>query len=200
MKSDLRAILLFGPPGSGKGLQGKLLGAIPGLYHTAMGDVFRSLDKDSETGREFVNYSSQGKLVPDALTMKIWREHVDRQIEQGAFSPERDLLVLDGIPRTVEQVARVVESVDVKKVIHLDCPDTDTLVKRIRGRSRQGGGRIDDTKDDVIRHRLEVYENETRPVLEQAVFEGRIARIDGLGTPAEVLYSVLSHVILLMKK
>ena len=96
-----RTILLVGPPGSGKGTQGKILDTIPDFYHCACGSVFRNLTIDSELGRVFVKYSSKGKLVPDRYTIQLWRENIQAQTQLGRFHPECDTLVLDGIPRNV---------------------------------------------------------------------------------------------------
>src|SRR4051812_47363348 len=71
-----KTILLFGAPGSGKGTQGKILGAIPGFFHTACGDIFRSLDLQSEMGRIAWEYSSRGELVPDEFTVKLWKQYI----------------------------------------------------------------------------------------------------------------------------
>jgi len=66
--------ILFGAPGSGKGTQGKTLGTIPRLYHCACGDVFRSIDTRTKVGKAFLDYSSKGRLVPDDITVELWRE------------------------------------------------------------------------------------------------------------------------------
>ena len=71
-----RTVILFGPPGSGKGTQGKILGAMPAYFHCACGDVFRSLDPASEMGQEFAKYSKSGSLVPDELTVRLWRQAI----------------------------------------------------------------------------------------------------------------------------
>ena len=68
-----RAILLFGYPGSGKGTQGEVLGRMPNLLHLAMGDIFRALDRQSDIGQEFLSYSNKGLLVPDELTVRVWK-------------------------------------------------------------------------------------------------------------------------------
>src|SRR5262245_46307142 len=80
-RDDLKAarypcVLLFGAPGVGKGTQGKLLGQVPGFVHMASGDIFRSLDRSSELGRKFQEYSSKGLLVPDEVTVSVWKAHV----------------------------------------------------------------------------------------------------------------------------
>ena len=113
MADRYRTILMFGAPGVGKGTQGALLGAVPGFYHLATGDIFRSLDTESELGGEFIKYSTQGLLVPDDLTMRIWQQYVDDQIETGQYGPDRDLLILDGMPRTLAQVQAIADRADV---------------------------------------------------------------------------------------
>ena len=88
MSTRYPSILLFGPPGVGKGTQGQILGSIPGFFHLATGDMFRSLDKESEIGMEFTRYSSQGLLVPDFLTVRLWRQHVEQLIARELYNPE----------------------------------------------------------------------------------------------------------------
>src|ERR1035437_9243965 len=107
-----KTILLFGAPGSGKGTQGKILGAVPGYFHCACGDVFRSLDPRSPMGRTFAEYSRTGALVPDELTIELWRQAIDAMIAAGKFVPARDTLLLDGIPRTVEQAKLMDDKID----------------------------------------------------------------------------------------
>src|SRR5690242_3912271 len=94
-----RTVLLFGAPGAGKGTQGKILGAIPKFFYFACGDVFRNLTIEKELGRIFVEYSSRGELVPDEPTVQLWRETITASQAAGRFNPDRDILLLDGIPR-----------------------------------------------------------------------------------------------------
>ena len=75
-----RTILLFGAPGAGKGTQGKILGSIPNFFHMACGEVFRNLSIDSPLGRTFVQYSSQGQLVPDEYTIRLWNDNIQANI------------------------------------------------------------------------------------------------------------------------
>src|SRR5438552_13508178 len=98
-----RTILLVGAPGAGKGTQGKILGTIPNFFHCACGDVFRSLKADSSIGEVFLEYSSRGQLVPDEPTINLWRLFIDNSTRNGRFHPQADTLVLDGIPRNVNQ-------------------------------------------------------------------------------------------------
>ncbi len=97
------ALLLLGAPGSGKGTQGKILSVVPGFFHSACGDVFRSVDVSSEVGQAFKRYSDKGQLVPDDVTIKLWSSHLDLMQAQGKYKSQSEYLVLDGIPRTVEQ-------------------------------------------------------------------------------------------------
>ena len=80
-----KTFILFGAPGSGKGTQGKTLGTIPRLYHCACGDVFRSIDTRTKVGKAFLDYSSKGRLVPDDITVELWREAIDAAVEGHKF-------------------------------------------------------------------------------------------------------------------
>lgn len=193
MADRLRSLLLFGPPGVGKGTQGKALGAIPGLMHHSSGDVFRSLDKTSDLGRTFLSYSTKGELVPDDLTIQIWRADIDRRIAAGSFNPATDLLLLDGIPRNPAQGDLMDAHVDVIGIIQLTASDTQELVSRLSNRAAKEN-RPDDADEAVIRRRLEIYEDATAPML--AHYDASLVHeVDALGTPAEVLRRVLDVVI-----
>ncbi|MEM9444386.1 MAG: nucleoside monophosphate kinase [Verrucomicrobiota bacterium] len=187
-----RAFLLFGAPGSGKGTQGKILGTIPGFFHMACGDVFRSMNLSSEVGRAFLEYSSKGQLVPDDVTILLWSEYLEKMIALGRFKPEIDHLVLDGIPRNVHQSEMLEDSLEVKKVFHLSCPDRAKLVERLQRRALKEN-RIDDANKELIEERLKIYEDETKPVLE---FYGNdlIVDIDASYFPYEVLRDILQFV------
>src|SRR5580658_480597 len=126
-----RTILLFGPPGSGKGTQGKILGAMPMFFHCACGDVFRSLDPRSEMGMEFAKYSKTGSLVPDELTVKLWRTAIEQKVESGKYKPADQYLLLDGIPRTLEQARLRAGDLDVRAAVNLYCNDIEQIVARL---------------------------------------------------------------------
>ncbi len=188
-----RAILLFGAPGAGKGTQGKILGAIPQFFHCACGDVFRNLRTDNELGRTFVEYSSRGQLVPDEATVQLWRQSLEGAMQAGRFHPERDTLILDGIPRNVPQARMLQESIDVHAIINLVCPDPARLIERLQRRALHEN-RLDDAHLEVIRSRLETYERQTKPVLD---FYGsdRLFPVDATQTPVRVLRDILNIVI-----
>lgn len=161
----LRTVLLFGAPGSGKGTQGRILGTIPGFFHFSCGEVFRSLRPDTELGRIFLEYSSQGRLVPDEPTVELWRRYIADSERTGRYHPESDILVLDGIPRNVRQAELLADTLDMRAVLHLNCADPEQLVQRIQRRALREN-RLDDANLEVIRDRLRTYECETRPVLD----------------------------------
>lgn len=187
------SVLLFGAPGVGKGTQGTILSHIPGFFHLSTGDVFRAVDIGSPEGREVYGYSSRGELVPDELTIKIWKKALEGNIALSFFKPHEDLLILDGIPRNVNQ-AEILESyVDVLKVVHLVCEDEESMLHRVKRRAIREN-RADDAKEEVIRHRFEVYHQRTEPVLKYYSDE-RIATVDSLGSPAEVVARILEVVI-----
>lgn len=158
------AALLFGAPGSGKGTQGRLIGQLPGFLHTSTGDLFRALDRDSEIGRVFVEYSSKGMLVPDDFTIRLWREHMQKMVQTGAFDPAQDLVLMDGVPRTENQARLLDEVVQVRKIIYLDAHNIEKMVARLKTRAAKEG-RADDADVNVIRQRMDVYANNTAPVL-----------------------------------
>jgi adenylate kinase len=193
MANRYPSILLFGPPGVGKGTQGQILGSVPGFFHLATGDMFRSLDKESEIGMEFLKYSSQGLLVPDSLTVRLWQQHVEQLISRELYDPNTDVLLLDGIPRSEPQAEAMRDHIDPFMVIHLVCDKLDEMVRRIQKRATEQG-RPDDADESVIRKRFEVYEEQTAPVLAR-YDESIVVNIDALGTPAEVLQRVLNAVV-----
>ena len=188
-----RTILLFGAPGSGKGTQGKIIGTIPGFNHVACGDLFRNLRIDSPLGRVFIEYSSAGQLVPDKPTIDLWSQHIHAQTQTGRFHPERDTLVLDGIPRNVSQAIMLKDTLDVRAIFSLTCSDVTKLTERLQRRALRDN-RLDDANIDVIRQRLETYERETRPVLDY--YGPEITHtIDATQEPVRVLHCILSAIV-----
>ncbi len=141
------------------------MGQMPNLIHLAMGDIFRALDKSSDIGQEFLSYSTKGRLVPDALTIRVFRRHVEERIKADEIDPAYHTLMLDGIPRTTAQVELLSAVIEVKCIIHLVMEDRDALIARLMGRATKSN-RPDDADRSVIENRIEVYERETRPVLE----------------------------------
>lgn len=184
-----RSILLFGAPGAGKGTQGRILGNIPNFFHCACGDVFRNLTIENELGRIFIEYSSRGELVPDEITIRLWRETIAASKASGRFYPERDTLVLDGIPRNRHQAEILNDTLDVRAILRFVCPDKQRLIERLQRRALREN-RLDDANLQVIENRLLTYEKETKPVLD---FYGQklIHSIDSTQPPVKVLRDIL---------
>lgn len=186
------AIIILGAPGSGKGTQGKVLGAIPRFFHCACGDVFRSLDTRTELGQEFVSYSSRGELVPDELTVKLWKAQIDNLAKLRVYKPDIDILVLDGIPRNLRQAQLIDRDLEIIQVFHLSCPNREELARRVRKRALKDN-RIDDASDEVIARRFATYEAETKPILEHYPAE-IIMDMDATRPPLEVMSSILLRI------
>jgi adenylate kinase len=188
-----RTVLLFGAPGSGKGTQGKILGTIPNYYHFSCGEVFRNVRADSALGKIFLQYSGKGQLVPDEHTIKLWRQTINGAEGMGRFNTELDTMVLDGIPRNAHQAEMLDGTIDVKALFYLSCPDISKLVERIQRRALIEN-RLDDANMDVIRQRLDTYDETTKPVLD---FYGKrygpnlIHTIDSTQKPINVLRDIL---------
>ena len=176
-------LILFGPPGSGKGTQAALLVEKHGFLHISTGDMFREeLSKHTPLGQEARTYMDAGNLVPDEVTIAMLRKRVDA-------NPDVTGIIFDGFPRTDPQAAALNELMEEKgaridALILLDV-DADTIVTRILGRSATSG-RADDAKEDVIRTRYENFENYTAPVFDFYRELGLAHRVDGTLSPAEV--------------
>jgi adenylate kinase len=188
-----RTILMFGAPGSGKGTHGRALGAIPGFFHCACGDVFRSLRPEMPLGKVFLEYSSRGQLVPDESTIELWRQCLENSTQAGRFHPDADTLVLDGIPRNVAQAELMSCTLNVIAVFNLTSSNPENLVQRMQHRALKEN-RLDDANLDVIRQRLKTYEQETKPVLN---FYGKklVRRINTDGLPVKIFSEILKHVV-----
>jgi adenylate kinase len=187
------AVLFLGAPGSGKGTQGKILGAIPRFFHFACGDVFRSLDTRTALGRKFVEFSSRGELVPDELTIDLWKAQIDNLADTHIYKPDIDVLVLDGIPRNLRQAELVDQYIEVQQIFHLSCPNRDELARRMRKRALKDN-RIDDASDKVIDQRIATYEAETKPILAHYASE-RVTTIDATQPPVMVFYEIVRRII-----
>jgi len=167
METDSRykTILLFGGPGSGKGTQGLAVGALPNFVHVSSGDIFRSLSPQSSIGLEFRSYSTKGLLVPDELTIRVWLRYMQGLENLEKFIPEYHILISDGIPRTAAQADLLQEHLDVVKILYFSM-DEAKLVARLKGRAEKEN-RPDDADESVIRKRIQVYEESTKPVLDK---------------------------------
>jgi adenylate kinase len=154
--------------------------------------VFRSIDTRTKVGKAFLEYSSKGQLVPDDITVELWKEAIDAAVDGHKFKPDIDILVLDGIPRNVNQAKIMRELIDVEKVFHLACPNRETLFGRLKKRALKDN-RLDDANEEVIQKRLDIYEMESKPVLTHYPKDCIIV-IDAMQPPAKVLFDILASV------
>lgn len=191
--AKFRALLLIGAPGSGKGTQGRALGALPNFYHCSCGDVFRAIDSGTELGRRFTEYSRAGRLMPDELTLKLWEAHLIEVGNRGKYNALKDYLVLDGIPRNVAQARMMDSFLDVRLVINLRCSSRRPLIDRIRHRALKEG-RPDDANEAVINHRLNVYEAESQLLIKHYPSLA-VHNIDAICPPHVVLSGILGGIV-----
>jgi adenylate kinase len=185
-----RCILIFGPPGSGKGTLGKALAQISRHVHLSSGDIFRSLAPESPAGKLFYTYANRGHLVPDNLTVDIWRHYLDGLIAINGYRPERQLLLLDGIPRTLKQAHMLESYVAVQRIVVLRVDEIEILLQRIQKRARLER-RCDDVDGQVLRTRIEVYQKEIDDLLRYYPAE-LICSFNALQRPVEVVRDVLN--------
>lgn len=191
-----KTYLIFGAPGSGKGTQGVALGTLPQFFHCACGDVFRSLDTRTELGQAFLYFSGKGELVPDELTIKLWKVRIADCVRSHHFKPDCDVLVLDGIPRNVNQARIMEDMIDVRKIFHLACPNRDALVRRLQRRALKDN-RLDDANEEVIRERLNVYDSLSKPLLKfysEKYGPDIVREIDATQVPVKVLGDIIETV------
>ena len=181
-------LLLIGPPGAGKGTQASRLASAFGVPAISTGDIFRAnVANATELGLKVKAIMDAGEYVPDDITNAIV---VDRLREPDAVNG----FLLDGYPRTPEQVAeldRVLESEyePLNDVVQLDA-DPDEVVGRLLKRAVEQG-RADDT-EDVIRHRMGVYEQQTAPLVELFAQRGLLVKVDALGSVDDVTQRILT--------
>ena len=192
-----RTILLFGAPGSGKGTQGKIIGSIPGFQHSSTGDIFRSLDLQTEMGRRFWEYSSRGELVPDELTMQLWKQYIKGLEYINQFHPETEFLLLDGLPRNVKQAKLLDDAIEVVGVVYLRA-ERDKMVERLRRRALKEN-RFDDASDAVINKRMDVFQRETRPVLDLYP-QNLVYRVDATLSQIRILSEIVTRVLVPLKE
>jgi adenylate kinase len=190
-----RTVLLFGMPGSGKGTQGAVLGQLPDLVHVSCGDLFRKLPKYGSLGKEIVDFTSQGLLVPDDLTVRIWERHVKILELQEYLLPEIHTLILDGLPRNYTQAKRLDHMLEVVQIFHLKINDNAKAMERLKSRALREN-RLDDINDEVIRRRLATYHDETYQTL-SFYDKSLICDVDAGQPPIDVLRDIIVRMSLL---
>jgi adenylate kinase len=183
-------LLFMGPPGAGKGTQAAALSSELGVPQIATGDIFRAnVSAGTELGRTAQRYMDAGDYVPDSVTNEMVRARLAEPDAQAGF-------LLDGYPRTVDQVSTLDGILAelggrLDGVVSLKVP-AEELVARLVNRA-QTDGRSDDT-EDVIRHRQEVYTEQTAPLLDEYSSRGILLEVDGTGAVDEVHARVMAAV------
>ncbi len=175
-------IILMGPPGAGKGTQAKVIAERLSIPAISTGDIFRAnVSQETELGLEAKRYMDAGDYVPDEVTNGMVRDRIAEDDAAGGF-------LLDGYPRTVAQVAELDamladsgQSLDAVVVLTVD---KEEVVQRLLKRA-QDEGRSDDT-EDVMRHRQDVYSEQTAPLIEVYGERGLLVEVDGMGAVPDV--------------
>lgn len=172
-------IVLFGPPGAGKGTQAEKLIEKYKLVHLSTGDILRAeLKAETELGKEAKKYMEKGELVPDSVVIGMIEGKIDANMDAKGF-------IFDGFPRTTAQ-AEALDDMLAKK----DSPisrmlalyvDDDELIKRLLLRGKESG-RADDQDQSIIENRIKVYNKDTAPVIDFYEKQKKYVAIDGVGT------------------
>jgi len=179
-------LILFGPPGAGKGTQAALISGHYQIPHISTGNIFRSsIKNETPLGKKVKSILDEGKLVPDRVVVDLVEEELKKPKYKNGY-------ILDGFPRTVAQAEALDKILEKNKksidaFIHLSVPEKE-LVKRILSR---GEGRSDDN-EDKIRTRLGVYKKETQPVMDYYREKGLVQEIDGVGSIDEIFERIKS--------
>lgn len=181
-------LVIFGAPGSGKGTQSERLIDEYGLHHISTGELLRRhIAEGTELGTVANQYISQGHLIPDELMIKVLEDVLDSNPEITSKG-----VIFDGFPRTIEQAKSLNQMLDkrgtkVHAVVGLEVNEDD-LIKRMIQRGKESG-RADDNID-TIRERLNVYHNQTSPLRDFYINEGKYHAIDGNGNVDNVFGSI----------
>ena len=181
-------LLLIGPPGAGKGTQAARLAEAFGIPAISTGDIFReNVKNETELGRQAKAFMDRGEYVPDSLTNDLVRDRLSQPDTAAGF-------LLDGYPRTIDQVHELDDILSSQgnalDAVVLITADTDEVVRRLLNRALEQG-RADDT-EEVIRRRMEVYAEQTAPLIEVYSSRGLVREVDGLGAVEEVTERILS--------
>jgi len=182
-KTKMLNIILFGPPGSGKGTQAEYLIKEYGIIHISTGDLFRyEMGNNTELGLKAKEYMAKGELVPDEVTIGMLKNKVNA-------NPDAKGIIFDGFPRTITQAEALdtflsEKDTEVSALIALDVPEEE-LVVRLLGRGASSG-RADDMDESIIKNRISVYNSETAPVFEYYKSKNKSNLIPGIGSKDDI--------------
>lgn len=189
--SEMINLILFGPPGSGKGTQAAKLVERYNLLHISTGDLFRyELSHNTPLGILARSYMDKGELVPDEVTISMLRNKVEAH-------PEVDGYIFDGFPRTTPQ-AEALDALlaereqSISRLIMLDVPEEE-VVNRLLARGKDSG-RADDTNAEIIRNRFGVYQKETAQVFDFYAAQGKSAKVHGVGSIEDIFASLCAEI------
>lgn len=186
----MKNIVLFGPPGAGKGTQSKKIIDKYNLIHLSTGDLFRSeIADETELGLRAKEYMNAGKLVPDEVVVGMVENKVKANLSSGGF-------VFDGFPRTIAQAGELDKILDkynliISKCIALDV-DEKEIVTRILERGKTSN-RPDDKNEELIKIRVQEYFSKTAPVADYYDKQGKFAKIAGVGTVEEIFENLCNE-------
>jgi adenylate kinase len=176
-------LVLFGPPGAGKGTQSAFLIQRYGLVHLSTGDLLRGeIKEETELGIAAKELMDRGDLVPDSIVIGMIRNKIDAHHDAKGF-------IFDGFPRTEAQAKALDEMLNAKSdpivaMLALEVPEQE-LVKRLLGRGATSG-RADDSNESIIRNRIREYETKTAPLKHYYSAQGKFKGIDGVGSLEEI--------------
>jgi len=180
-------IVLFGPPGAGKGTQSENIIKSYSLIHISTGDLFRKhLGEGTSLGKEAKSYMDAGNLVPDEIVIGMVEAKVEEQLDAKGF-------IFDGFPRTVNQAEaldKMLEAHDlsISGMIALEVPEEE-LKSRIKERAKTSG-RVDDQDEEKINNRISVYNQETAPVADYYQSKGKFSAVNGVGSIDGIFASI----------
>ena len=184
-------IVLFGPPGAGKGTQSAKIIESHSLIHIATGDLFRKhIGENTEPGQLAKSYMDAGDLVPDEVVIGMVEDKIQENLDANGF-------IFDGFPRTVNQAEALDKmlakhEMSISGMVALVVPE-DELKTRIKERAKTSG-RVDDQDDEKINNRIQVYNRETSPVADFYKNQQKFTAIDGVGSIDDIFHAINSTI------